>query len=212
MQTILNYNPKEYRSREYGIGLLTKLQKAGINTEVLKSYSKHTIAVEDRDAEKAKQTLKDYVEAKNAAHEAFKKGIKINMDKQAFQVKFLYNKLKARFTSEIYLPDGWAYGKSMQNYSQSDFWSFNYVTISGSKTCNGRKVLVSMLSNRFVYILPADFMSRINGLLEDKQMEGVHIGMNYRVDDLLRDLAEQTFEGSAFKQMVDDKKIFYTNK
>lgn len=212
MQTILNYNPKEYRSREYGIGLLTKLQREGINPEILKSYSKHTIAVDDSVAEKAKEVFRKYAEAKTAAHEAFKKGIKINMDKQTFKIRYIYNKLKARFTSEIYLPESWADGNSMQNYSQSDFWSFNYVTILGSKTCDGRKVLVTMLSEKYVYILPADFMSRINGLLEDKQMEGLHIGMNYRVDDLLRDLAEQTIDGAAFKQSIIDKKVFYTNK
>lgn len=212
MQTILNYNPKDYRSRGYGIGLIVKLQKEGINPEIMKSHSNHTISVEDNVADKAKEIFKQYAEAKETSYEMFKKGIKINIDKTEFKVKYVYNKLKSKFASEIYLPNEWSEGKSIQNYSQNDFWSFQFVTISGSKTCNGSKVLVTMLSKRFVYILPADFVSRINGLLEDKQMEGVHIGMNYSINDLLRDLSDQTFEGAAFKQLLDDKKVFYTNK
>lgn len=207
---IISYEPKNYRSREFALTLNNKLNKAGIETRISKeSKVKHYIFVSQENFEKAEQLRQEYSTKKQADYDAFKKGIKLEQNSRfnQFNVDSLYNRLKNYFPSQIYLPDGWKGGKSIQNYSQSDFYSFERVNIKGSLTLNGPKVIMTTFSKRFVLILPVDFQSRLGGLIEDKKMD--HSMSEATFESLLTEIAEKRFEGVEWAQFFTEKKMFY---
>jgi len=100
--------------------------------------------------------------------------------------------------------------ETIQNHQQSDFYTFNNVTISDSKGLNGRKILVTMLSKKSVWILPNDFQQRTNGLIEDWKMANEFGEKNF--ESLLSELSEKEFKGEEWNNLIEEKKIFYTHK
>lgn len=211
MKELFAYNTKDYRDRNQSVEVLTALSKANIAYERKNAYAnKVIIRVKANQLEKAQEVLAQ-VKAKQIERRGqFLKAIKLaecegNMRK--FSVDSLYNRLAKRFAGSIYLPDSWRGGKAIQNYSQNDFWSFQFRNIVGAKELKGVHVIVTTLSNRKVWILPVKFQSSINGYFEDMQLAGTPI---LDMDSLLDTLAVKSFSGEEWNQLLADKKIIYT--
>lgn len=213
MKTIIGYNPKEYKERNYALGLVDKIAKAKLFYNIQrKSFREHNVEVKDEEFEAASAIFEEYKVAKKAAAKQFAKGIKLiqaNSRVGGFKVDFLYDKLKRKGFENLYLPEGWRDGKSIQNYSQNDFYSFIQYTIQGSKCLDGAAVIVTMLSKKKVWVLPADFQSQVNGFLEDAMMERDRITS---LETLLDKMAKKTFTGEEWEQLFTDKKVFYITK
>lgn len=209
MKTIVSYNPKQYKERNWALDAANFLLRAGIKTTIQRtSYKSHDVQVEDSLLDKAKVEYKKFEEKKAKERAQFKAGIKVTFSGQ-FNVDSLYTRLKRLFPAGIYLPDTWKGGKSIQTYRQDDFWSFSFCEVNGSNTLDGRHIIVTTLSNRKVWFLPTDFQSRISGLIEDKRMEGKHI---QTMDELLDEMSIRTFDGEEWAGNIKEKKVFILSK
>lgn len=209
MTRLYSYNPKDYKARNFACGLLNTLHKQKITTQIIRDRGVAYISIEDQVKAVADKIYTDYTIKIQADKFAFSKAIKVNYSLKSnntYKVSFLYNKLrKTSIGQNIYLPDEWKDGKSIQNYDQNDFYSFFNVMISKSKQLDGERIIVKTLSQKKVWILYKTFMQDINGYLEDCQLSHMYVTT---MDELLDGMCIQSFKGSEWKNFIDTKKLF----
>lgn len=211
MQDIFTYNAKDYRSRYHGVGLITKLIQAGVNYKEDKTNPRAIkIQVAEEELEKALEVRKTYNQKVEANKKAFVKAIKVKHSTHSFDPTSLYKRIKNIFPGQVYLPESWKNGgsHSIQNYSQSDFWSFSFANISGCKEekNNGSRVIVKTLSGRMVWILDSKFQSSIAAYMEDSKI-GAFEEPIQTFDDLLNKMALVKMTGEQWKSHRENKTI-----
>lgn len=207
MKSLYTYRPKDAKSRNFACGLMAALTKKKIKYDSkLVCGGNRSILVENITPEIESLYL-EYQQKIIDQRNQFAKAIKINYKhNQSYKIDFLYRKLLyTTINGSIYLPQSWLGGKSIQNYEQNDFYTFNHVQISHSKQLDGERVIVKTLSKKSVWILPKDFYNHIDGLFEDLQNTGVYIKT---MIEFLDRLAFFKFEGSQWEQFIQSKKIF----
>lgn len=171
--------------------------------------------------------MQEYWDTINAEKNAFQKGIKFTYNQSPINVDFLYNKLQHLFPGQLYLPSEWRGGKSIQTHDQTDFYSFQYVRIEGSKTLpNDRYIQVNTLSGKnwiceWYVILKVDkelmreadykklsgggaVVSEYSGPLRSYVGE---VGFT-KFEDYLSVVAKHKFTNEEQSQWIKDKKLF----
>lgn len=209
MIRLYSYNPKEAKYRQFAYGLLTQLQKNKIKPQIDRDRGIAILSINETDQNLAQSIYNIYSEKIRLERIAFAKAIKINYPNKFFQiykVSFLYNKLrKTSIGPNIYLPDHWKNGKSIQTSDQKDFYSFANVQISHSKSMDGDRLIVKTLSHKKVWILNNNFMENINAFFDDCKLQHHYITT---MDELLDGMCIASFSGLDWKQFIDTKKIF----
>lgn len=208
MITIYSYFSRNKEAKQFATDLIENFKSSAISFYTDKIYSKNYILVD----EVTDQIKQIYLQVQRKTLDdklTFKNAIKVNYNvpsNRTWVVKYLYVRLKrTTIGNDIYLPQDWQKGKSIQKFDKSDSYVFKRAIISQSSRLDGERVIVKSDSYNNVWILPKNFFNMIHSLFRQKKLDGIVL---YTLEDFLNHMSIKKFTGEEWANFIDSKQLF----